>query len=134
MELTIGQLAAVLRMAYLMAEADGMVSYEEAFEMKLEEAFMGFGPEESAQLEAVVAELDPLAACTMIATIPDEDVKAYVAAFFGTVIAADGVITESEVAVWATISEICNLPEMSIEEALTIMEGDDDVEGEEVDD
>lgn len=47
--------------------------------------------------------------------------KKYVTAYLGAIICADGKIEDSEIKAWSLISSICDLPRMSIKEALEII-------------
>lgn len=56
-------------------------------------------------------------ALVAIASLNDEQ-KKYVNGFFAVVIASDGNADDSEIKIWSLISAFCNLPTMTIGEAL----------------
>lgn len=47
--------------------------------------------------------------------------KKYVTAYLGTIICADGKIEDSEIKTWALVTTICDLPKMSLREAIELM-------------
>lgn len=59
-------------------------------------------------------------ALSIISTMKDEE-KRYVTAYLGTMIAADRDINDKEVALWGLISTLCDLPTMTINEAIELI-------------
>lgn len=115
------ELAAILKMATAIAAADGNVSTEEQTMMALELLRFGVSEEKTKIIINETMKLSPAEACIIISKMTNEE-KKYVTAYLGKMICADGKIEDSELKLWTLISKICNLPTMSIEEALDIME------------
>ena len=105
------ELGAILKVATIIAGVDGNVAEEEKVLMAVE--LMRFIGKEAANLNLTEA-------CVIISKMTNDE-KKYVTAYFGTMICADGNIEESELKVWSLISSICNLPKMSIDEAIEII-------------
>lgn len=114
------EMAAILRMAQVIANADGKVTNEEMALMALELARFGVTQEKSKLIILIAQELEASDAVLIIARMNHEE-KRYVTAYLGTMICADGNIDKKELILWASISEICNLPQMSIKEAIEYM-------------
>lgn len=101
--------------------ADGEFAQEELMVIFHELCRFGVRDEYSATLleqEAIEMEFDKAFA---IISKMDKKQKKYIAAYLGLIMASDGIIDERETMLWGYVSQICNLPEMSIEEALIYM-------------
>ena len=114
------ELAAILRLAHAMANADGKVTQDETDVIVHEMARLGVAPN-NAKLIAGIGEQMPYSECCQIVSNMTADEKKYVTAFLGTLICVDGDIDDSEMKLWAFISSMCDLPTMNILEAIQIM-------------
>lgn len=114
------ELAAILKMAMTIAEADGNVSKEETTLMALELVRFGVSEEKTNVIINETSKLSTTEACVIISKMTSEE-KKYVTAYLGTMICADGRIEESEIKIWSLTSAICNLPAMSLREAVEFM-------------
>lgn len=114
------ELSAILRIATVIAGADGNISNEETALMALELLRFGVSEEKSQIITREASTLSPAEACIIISKMTSEE-KRYVTAYLGTMICADGKIEDSEMRAWALISKICNLPTMSLKEAIEIL-------------
>ena len=115
------ELGAILKMATVMADADGKVTNEETALMFVE--LVRFGVVSEDKVKIVINESSKLTsteACSIISKMTNEE-KKYVTAYLGAIICADGKIEDSEIKAWSLISSICDLPRMSIKEALEII-------------
>ena len=115
------ELGAILKMALVMAAADGHVSEEEKTLMAIELTRFGVSNEKTKVIIQEATQLDTTEACIIIAKMTNEE-KKYVTAYLGVMICADGKVEDSELKTWSLISNICNLPQMSIKEAIEIMQ------------
>ena len=114
------ELSAIFRMAVVVADADGNISNEETVLMARE--FVRFGVSED-KVQSIMVEalqLSPADACVTISKMTSEE-KRYVTAYLGTIICVDGRIQDSEMRAWALTSKICDLPTMSLGDAIEIM-------------
>ncbi len=102
------------------AEADGNVSKEETTLMALELVRFGVSEEKTNVIINETSKLSTTEACVIISKMTSEE-KKYVTAYLGTMICADGRIEESEIKIWSLTSAICNLPAMSLREAVEFM-------------
>lgn len=59
-------------------------------------------------------------AIALIAGMDDER-KKYVASYLGTIMAADGDIDDRELVLWQLVSTLCDLPTMSVGDAISNM-------------
>lgn len=114
------ELGAILKMATVMANADGHISEEEKTMMAVELLRFGVNENKASVITKEAATLTPVEACIIISKMTNEE-KRYVTAYLGAMICADGKIENSEIKAWALISNLCNLPQMTIKEALDIM-------------
>ncbi|MBE6192583.1 MAG: hypothetical protein J6K33_04320 [Alistipes sp.] len=110
------QKAAIIRISFFILSADG----------KIEDSEMDFSfsmwqligvNEQDADLARTMTGIE---ACNVVTAMAEED-KSFVCALLGCMILSDGEAAEQEVRVWRTITEICNLPAMSIEQATEIV-------------
>lgn len=115
------ELKAIYKVGKSMMIADGEFAQEELMVIFHELCRFGVRDEYSATLleqEAIEMEFDKAFA---IISRMDKKQKKYIAAYLGLIMASDGIIDERETMLWGYVSQICNLPEMSIEEALIYM-------------
>lgn len=113
-------LAAIVKMAKVMAAADGIVKDEEVTAIAVELALFGVPKEQTNVILNMSDLIEPSTAARIISELGHEE-RRYVAAFLGVVMAIDGDIDDNELAFWKLTSSICNLPSMNIHEALNIM-------------
>ena len=118
MVLTNRELGAILKLANVVANADGKFSNEEGLVMTAELARFGASIEKMKLLAAIGDSMSPVESCMVVSHMTTEE-KKHVAAFLGSIIAADGKIEDSEIEVWALISSICQLPTMTLAEAIS---------------
>jgi tellurite resistance protein len=114
------ELSAIFKMATVVANADGNISNEETALMAIELVRFGVSEEKSQIIMRESLNLSPAEACIIISKMTYEE-KRYVTAYLGTMICADGKIEDSEMRAWGLTSQICNLPTMSLGEAIEIM-------------
>lgn len=114
------EMAAVIKVAKMMAAADGKLHEAEAA-MIAKEA-MRFGIARGA-MEALLEQsdaLDATEALTIISNFNNAE-KRYVSAYLGTMMAVDGNIDDKEVELWQFVSLICGLPSMNVHDAISYM-------------
>lgn len=116
------QLAALVKMGIAMIHADGKVEENELKFLAFEIATFGVDPNELQTLIAASEKMEVSDAFGTIAAL-DAQQKVEATAFLGAMIAADGDADESEIKLWALISHLCDLPSMTIGEAIKIMKG-----------
>lgn len=114
------ELGAILKMATVMAGADGYVAEEEKALMTIELIRFGVTNEKAKEIFNEATNLTPTEACIIISKMTNEE-KKYVTAYLGTMICADGKIEDLELKTWALITNFCDLPKMNLQEALHIM-------------
>ena len=114
------ELGAILKMATVMAGADGNVSDEEKMLMAIELMRFGVDNEKTKVITNEATNLTPAEACIIISKMTNEE-KKYVTAYLGTMICADGKIEESELRTWSLITNICDLPKMTLKESINIL-------------
>ena len=114
------ELSAIFRMAVVVADSDGNISNEETALMALELVRFGVSEEKTKSIMVEALKLSPAEACVIISKMTSEE-KKYITAYLGTIICADGKIENAEMRAWALISKICNLPTMSLGDAIEIM-------------
>ena len=114
------ELAAILRLAHAMANADGKVTNEETQMIVIEMTRFGVDQNKG----RIIAEIGgnmPLSECCQVVSNMTAEEKKYVTAFLGTLVCIDGNIDDSEMKLWSLISAMCDLPTMNIPEAIQIM-------------
>ena len=114
------ELSAILKMAMAIAASDGHISSEETSLMAIELMRFGVDEEKTKIISSKAANLDFAEACVIISKMTNEE-KKYVTAYLGTIICADGKIEDSEIKTWALVTTICDLPKMSLREAIELM-------------
>lgn len=114
------ELGAIFRLAHVMALADGKITNEETTIIACELARFNVDPNKAKLIAEMGDKMNYGECCQIISRMTAEE-KKYVTALLGTLICADGNIDESELKLWALITALCDLPEMNIVEALSIM-------------
>ena len=120
MEFNREELKAIAKIANAMIAADGKVDDNEMCSWTLEMERFGVAEEDFHTLFEQSEEIDFIAALSAIKNF-DEEQKSYVGAFIGTLMAIDGDIDEAELKLWQLVSTFCDLPTMSLGEALQYM-------------
>lgn len=111
------ELAALVRLGYAMAQADGHVDDIEQFAIASELTNFGVDESNAGALIASAATMDAAAALTTIAAMSNEQ-KKYATGYFAAIMAADGEIADAEVKMWQLICTLANFPGMTIIQAL----------------
>lgn len=119
MRLTKKELTAMVCMAAAMAEADGKVEDGEVMAVVADLAGYGHSEEEIAEIIEMAEDMEPSEAIGLVSKLGDEE-KEYVTAFLAVVMAADGDIDDEEVAFWNLMTILCDLPEMTVREAVDL--------------
>lgn len=114
------EFAAIIKMAKAMAFADGKVEKQELSSIVNEMQRFGVNPDDADSLLEASDRMETSDAVSLISKM-DLERKQYVAAFLGAIMAVDMEITDSEMAMWSLVSELCKLPTMSVRQALEIM-------------
>lgn len=114
------EFAAIIKMANAMAFADGKVEKQELSSIVNEMQRFGVNPDDADSLLEASDKMETADAVSLISKM-DLERKQYVAAFLGAIMAVDMEITDSEMAMWSLVSELCKLPTMSVRQALDIM-------------
>ena len=114
------ELAAIVKLALSMIMADGRVDEKEKVALTLEMVRLGVKQEQLVGLIAVAQAMDATEIIPIISNLASDE-KKYVAAFLGTLMAVDGDIDDAEKKLWQLTSTLCNLPTMSIMQAVQIM-------------
>ena len=114
------ELAAILRLAHAMANADGKITNEETQMIVLDMKRFGVGLNNARLIAEIGDKMSYGECCQMVSNMTAEE-KKYVTAFLGTLICADGDVDDSEMKLWSLISTLCDLPTMNIFEAVKIM-------------
>lgn len=110
------EMAAILKMAKAMANADGKVTPEElAF---IVNELKNFGAiSQIKQIEDAGDKMEPSEAFAILSSLSALQ-KKYACAYLGTICAIDGNIDDKEVAMWSLISSLSGFPTMSIIDAI----------------
>ena len=111
------EFAAIIKMAKAMAFADGKVEKQELSSIVNEMQRFGVNPDDADSLLEASDRMETSDAVSLISKM-DLERKQYVAAFLGAIMAVDMEITDSEMAMWSLVSELCKLPTMSVRQAL----------------
>lgn len=115
MNLTDNELAAITKYAHAMANVDGKVENSELAYMALEMARCGI--KDPIPIFNLANSMTSEKALSIIRELNPEG-KKYASAYMGAMMAADGKIKDKELALWKVFIQMCNLPSMSIIEAL----------------
>lgn len=109
------EMTAVTKLAMVMVAADGKVEQTELACMAVEMA--RFGIKDADPILEGAKTMNPTIAMAIVEKF-DSERKKYVAAYLGTMMAADGDINDKELAVWRLTSTLCGLPSMNIHDAI----------------
>ena len=118
-EFTLDEKYAIYKVAKMMAEADGVVLHKEL--EGIAEGMSSLGLVGEAYDNAIVAG-EKMAAINALSKIEamEEEKKKFVSSFLGNLIAIDGDVADAEMALWAFIIKVADLPKMNIRQALDI--------------
>lgn len=110
------ELAAVLKVGFCMANADGKVEEEELKVLAVGMAEFGV---DGQHFEFLTKLADSMTPTTMLATLSalNESQKKFVCGFLATVMISDGDIDDSEVKLWKLTSTLCGFPTMTVKDA-----------------
>ena len=114
------ELAAILRLAHAMANADNKITSEETLVIVNEMSRFGIDQNKGRLIGEMGANMSYVECCQVVSKMTAEE-KRYVTAFLGTLICVDGDIKDSEMKLWSLMSALCDLPTMNIMEAVQIM-------------
>ena len=114
------EMAAIIKTALAMAAADGKVDDTEKAMIAIEAMRFNLASEKFESLLKLANDMSATDSMAMIAGMKAPE-KRYVAAYLGTMIAADGDIDDKEMALWRLISTLCDLPTMNIADAIQYM-------------
>lgn len=114
------ELAAILRLAHAMANADGKVTSEETMVIVNEMSRFGVDQNKGRIIGEMGVNMSYAECCQVVSNMTAEE-KRYVTAFLGTLICVDKDINDSEMKLWSLVSALCDLPTMNIMEAVQIM-------------
>ena len=114
------EFTAIAKMAKTMALADSVIQDQEILITIREFARFGVSSEQVKVLLDNADEMEPVVAIAIISKMTEEE-KRYVAAFLGAIIAIDGDINQEELKIWRIVSTFCELPTMSIADAISYM-------------
>ena len=111
--------SAVYKVAKMMAEADGVVLHEEIKSIEEEMPKFGVTPDE---YDSLIVSGEKMAAIDAFVVLHamDEKKKKMVSSFLGYFLSVDQDIDDSELALWAFIVNVCNLPKMNVRQAVEI--------------
>lgn len=112
--------AAIVKLAVVMASADGKVHDNEKMMMTAESLRFGLGGEKLVEILNLAKELTPSDAISFVSKM-DNIHKRYVAAYLGTMVAIDDDIDNKEIQYWTLVSTLADLPTMNIAEAQEYM-------------
>ena len=114
------EMAAIIKTAMAMATADGKVEDNEKAMIAIEAARFNLGSDKFESLLKLSTSMSATDSLAMIAAM-DAAEKRYVAAYLGAMIAADGDIDDKEMSLWRLVSTLCDLPTMTIVDAIDYM-------------
>lgn len=120
MQFTQSELIAIAKMALDISKADGLRHQKETDAIMSELRSFGVAFEDCSTILVHALNLSFDAAVRTISSFSTEE-KKYVAAYLGALICVDENVTESEMRLWQTISNRCDLPSMSLYDATQIM-------------
>jgi uncharacterized tellurite resistance protein B-like protein len=113
---------AVVSLALAMIHADGDVDFKETMVLQMQLDRFGIGVDQYQSLVVAAKNMDKLRALSIITNLGYTE-KKYITALLGVLMAADGKIDDSEMKMWTFTSLVCDLPQMSIDEAFEIIKG-----------
>lgn len=107
---------AIYKVAKMMAEVDGVVLHEEV--RGIEEEMANFGVKMD-EYDSTIIEGEKMEAIEAFVVIHAMDAKKkkIISSFLGYFISIDNDIDDAELALWAFIIKVCNLPKMNIRQA-----------------
>ncbi len=114
------EVVAITRLAHVMIMADGSADKREISTLSRELARFGLNPEQQAEMLGDAMVIRPIEAMQRIAHM-EEDQKRYVSAFLANAMISNGEIDDAELAQWRQLTQLCELPEMTLEQALTYL-------------
>lgn len=120
MQFTQSELIAIAKMALDISKADGLRHQKETDAIMSELRRFGVAFEDCSTILVHALNLSFDAAVRTVSSFSPEE-KKYVAAYLGALICVDENVTESEMRLWQTISNRCDLPSMSLYDATQIM-------------
>jgi uncharacterized tellurite resistance protein B-like protein len=117
MKLKENELVAITHLAFYIISADGIGTEEEYSAISTELLTFGLSSEEIVDL------LDAANAMTLeeavsVARAMNAPQKTYACSVMGYIVASDGDIDDDEMKVWGEIVEMCDFPDMSIQDAM----------------
>ena len=115
MTFTKNEMSAIAKLAVAMANADGKVEKNELAYIALE--MVRFGVKDSDSILEEAAGMEASTALAIVSNMTTEE-KKYVTAYLGALMASDGNIDNKELALWKLVSTLCELPTMSVKEAV----------------
>ncbi|PIE84186.1 MAG: hypothetical protein CSA07_03005 [Bacteroidia bacterium] len=114
------EIVAVTRLVNVMIMADGSADKREVGTLSHELARLGVGPEQQPGVLDTALALRPVDAVARVARM-DQERKRYVSAFLANAMISNGEIHDAELVQWRQLTHLCELPEMSIEQALSYL-------------
>lgn len=117
MQLTNIELAAVLKLGSDMLMADGKIHENETAVLTIEVMKFGVTPEKLEHLLKLAKAMDPVEAIATVESFDNEE-KKHVTSFLAAVMASDGEIADSELALWNLVSGLASLPTMTVQEGI----------------
>lgn len=114
------EMAAIIKLALLMASADGYADEKEGKMIKTEMLRFGMTTNEMQNLCIVANDMTPQDAMKCVASMSPAQ-KRYVTAYLGTLMVIDGDKDDAEMALWKFVSSACNLPTMTIADVVHYM-------------
>lgn len=114
-------MAAIIKLAKMMAAADGRLDKAELSMMSKEALRFGITPDDFVSLLKLSDNIktDELIATVLVMTNTQ---KRYIAAYLGTMMAIDGDIDDKEMELWQFVSLLFELPTMTVLEAIEYMD------------
>lgn len=114
------ELSAIIKLAKVMAAADGHTDVMEIAVMANEAKRFGIPKDDFKMILSTSDAMEPSDSIMMVKAM-DTKRKKYVAAYLGCIMAIDGDIDDKELAFWQLVSTLADLPTMSINEAVNYM-------------
>lgn len=114
--LTKKELCATSFLAKQMVLADGHIDEKEVRIMSITMDSFGVSLKEMENIYGIANTMD-FADAIIVMKEASAQAKRYACAMLGTIIAADGDASDSEMALWKFVSQMCDFPTMNIEEA-----------------
>ncbi len=118
------EMMAIMNMVHAMMIADGKIEEEETSVISSEMIKFGIPLEDFKEIFLRGRDMEPSFAVEIVSKMSYEQ-KKYVAAYLGTIMAADRDIDDKEMALWRLLSQVCGLPTMSVKDAVFYMAAND---------